>query len=387
VIVGYLFTVVMLGGTVPAPLYPYYVRSLGLSPLLVTVVFAAYAVGTLTALLLGGGLSDRVGRRPVLLLAVVVAALSTVVFLLFPTLPGLLAGRVLSGLSVGLTTGTATAALVELHPDRRTATTLATVANMGGLGLGPVLAGVLAGQLPYPTTIPFLAFLVLLLPVAALVVVPETAPATARGLSALLHAVRPQRLGVPRDGRPGFAAAAVAGFAAFALLGLFTSLTSNFLGSALADPGPQVVGLTIAVVFAAAVAGQLLVQRMDFDRAALIGLALLPIGATLVVGALAASSLPLFLAAAVVGGTGIGFAFQSAVGRVGSLTGAADRSAVTSAFFVVAYLGITVPVVGVGELATRTDLTDAAVALAVLVAVLAVLGAALTVRQRRPTAA
>src|SRR4051794_38805929 len=89
VVVTYLFTVVMLGGTVPAPLYPFYVRSLGLSPLLVTVVFAAYAVGTLPALILGGGLSDRVGRRPVLVLAVAVAALSTAVFLLFPTLPGL----------------------------------------------------------------------------------------------------------------------------------------------------------------------------------------------------------------------------------------------------------------------------------------------------------
>src|SRR4051812_4343492 len=268
----------MLGGTVPAPLYPFYVRSLGLSPLLVTVVFASYAVGTLTALLLGGGLSDRVGRRPVLALAVVVAASSTLVFLLAPTLPGLLAGRVLSGLSVGLTTGTATAALVELNQDRRSATNLATAANMGGLGLGPVLAGLLAGFLPHPTITPFLVFLFLLLPVFALLVVPETAPTTARGARDLLHAVRPQRPSVPADGRAGFAAAAVAGFAAFALLGLFTSLTSNFLGSALGDPGPQVVGLAISVAFGAAVAGQLVVQRMAFDKAALIGLVLLPSG-------------------------------------------------------------------------------------------------------------
>lgn len=373
-VVGYVFTAVMLGGTVPAPL-------------LVTVVFAAYALGTLTALLLGGGLSDRVGRRPVLGLAVLVAVLSTLVFLFWATLPGLLLGRVLSGLSVGLTTGTATAALVELHPDRRTATTLATVANMGGLGLGPVLAGVLADHLPGPTTTPFWAFLVVLLPGLALLLVPETGPARARTAPDVLRAVRPQRLAVPRETRARFAAAALAGFAAFAMLGLFTSLTSSFLGSALADPGPQVVGLTIALVFAVAVAGQLLVQRMDVARAALIGLALLPVGAGLVVLALAMSSLPLFLAAAVVGGAGIGFSFQSAVARVGSLAGAADRAAVTSSFFVVAYLGITAPVLGVGELATVTTLTDAALGLAVLVTALAVLGAVLTVRQRTPAAA
>jgi predicted MFS family arabinose efflux permease len=387
VIVGYVFTAVMLGGTVPAPLYPFYVRSLGLTPFLVTIVFSAYAVGTLTALLLGGGLSDRVGRRPVLGLAVVVAVLSTGVFLAWPTLPGLLLGRVLSGLSVGLTTGTATAALLDLHPDRRRATALATAANMGGLGLGPVLAGVLASHLPGPTTAPFWAFLVILLPAPALLVVPETGPRTAAGLRDLVHAVRPQRLGVPRENRASFAAAALAGFAAFALLGLFTSLTSALLGQAVDRPSPQLVGIAIAVVFAAAVVSQLLVQRMDPGRAGLIGLGLLPVGAALVVGALAAASLPLFLAAAVIGGAGIGFSFQSAIARVGALAGAADRAAVTSSFFVVAYLGITVPVVGVGELATLTTLTDAALGFAVLVALLAGVDAVLTMRHRTPATA
>ncbi len=382
-LVVWVFTVVMLGGTVPAPLYPFYVRSLELSELQVTVVFAAYAVGTLTALLLGGGLSDRVGRRPVLALAVGIAVASTLVFLLAPTLPGLLVARVLSGLSVGLTTGTATAAIAELHPDRRTATTLATVANMGGLGLGPVVSGVVAQHLPGPTVGPYLAFLVLLLPALALGRVPETRPRT----GGLAGAVRPQRLSVPRGTRPRFVAAAVGGFAAFAVLGLFTSLTSSFLGQELGDPGPQLVGLSVAVMFAAAVACQLLVQRWDPDRAALVGAVLLPSGTALVVGALAAGSLPLFLLAAVVGGAGVGFSFQSAVARVGGLASAEERAAVTSSFFVVAYLGITVPVVGVGEIATASSLTTAAAALAVLVLVLSAAAALLTRRHPTPAAA
>lgn len=380
-LVVWLFTVVMLGGTVPAPLYPFYVRSLDLSELQVTVVFAAYAVGTLTALLLGGGLSDRLGRRPVLALAVGIAVASTAVFLLAPTLPGLLVARVLSGLSVGLTTGTATAAIAELHPDRRTATTLATVANMGGLGLGPVVSGLVAQHLPGPTTGPYVAFLVLLLPVLALPLLPETRPRT----TGLLGAVRPQGLSVPRAGRPRFVAAAVGGFAAFAVLGLFTSLTSSFLGQELGDPGPQTVGLSVAVMFVAAVAAQLLVQRWDPDRAALVGALLLPLGTALVVVALAAGSLVLFLLSAVVAGAGVGFSFQSAVARVGGLASPDERAAVTSSFFVVAYLGITVPVVGVGEIATASSLTTAAVALAVLVLVLSALAAVLT--RRHPTPA
>jgi predicted MFS family arabinose efflux permease len=384
VVVGYLFTVLLLGGTVPSPLYPFYVRTLGLTPFLVTVVFAAYAVGTLGALLLFGGLSDRVGRRPVLALAVGVAVASTLVFLLWQTLPGLLLGRVLSGFSVGLTTGTATAALAELHPDRRSATTIATAANMGGLGLGPVVAGVLAAHVSGPTTTPYLVYLALLLPALALPTVRETGPGRATGFAAALRAVRPQRLAVPAGAGARFAAAALAGFTAFALLGLFPALTSSFLRSVLDAPSPQTVGLAIAVVFAAAVAAQLVAQRVAPDRAALLGVALLPVGAVLLVLALAAESLSLFLAAAVVGGVGIGSAFQSAVARVAALAEPAEVAAVTSTFFVVAYLGITVPVVGVGELATVTSLTDAALALAVLVTVLAGVCTALTLRQRRP---
>jgi predicted MFS family arabinose efflux permease len=119
----------------------------------------------------------------------------------------------------------------------------------------------------------------------------------------------------------------------------------------------------------------------------MLGVGLLPAGAVLLVLALAAGSLALFLAAAVIGGTGIGFAFQSAVARVAALATPAERGAVTSAFFVVTYLGITVPVVGVGELATVTTLTAAASALAVLVAALAAVCVVLTLRLRRPTTA
>jgi MFS family permease len=155
----------------------------------------------------------------------------------------------------------------------------------------------------------------------------------------------------------------------------------------LGDPSPQTVGLAVAVVFAAAVAAQLTAQRIDPDRATLLGVGLLPAGAALLVLALAAGSLALFLGAAVVGGVGIGFAFQSAVARVAAVAAPAERAAVTSAFFVLTYLGITVPVVGVGELATVTTLTDAALALAVLVTVLATVCVVLTLRLRRPVPA
>ena len=150
VAVAYAFGVTMLSTTLPTPLYPLYRDKLGFSELTVTLVYAAYAVGVLVALIAFGNMSDAVGRRRVLLPGLAAAVLSAIVFLSAVDLPMLFVGRVLSGLAAGLFTGTATATLVDLVPDRDRArgSLVATLVNMGGLGLGPLLAGVLGAFAP-----------------------------------------------------------------------------------------------------------------------------------------------------------------------------------------------------------------------------------------------
>src|SRR5581483_105550 len=168
---AFAFAAAMLGTTLPTPLYALYRSELGFSELMVTVVFASYAVGTIAALVLAGSLSDRVGRRPVLLAGLTFSALSAGVFLAAHGLALLLLGRVLSGVSAGIFTGTATATLVDLaRPERRArATVVATVANIGALGSGALLAGLLAQFAPSPLQLPFWVDLALLVPAAALV--------------------------------------------------------------------------------------------------------------------------------------------------------------------------------------------------------------------------
>src|SRR5690349_9506 len=141
--VAYAFLVTMVGTTLPTPLYPIYEEKFGFAALTVTIVYAVYGIGVLATLLLVGPLSDRLGRRPLLLPGLGFAAVSSVVFILAQGLPALFIGRVLSGISAGLFTGTATAALLDLAPEshKQRATLIATVVNMGGLGLGPLLAG------------------------------------------------------------------------------------------------------------------------------------------------------------------------------------------------------------------------------------------------------
>lgn len=169
----------MAGTTLPTPLYGLYQERIGFSELMVTVVFAAYAFGVIGVLLLFGNVSDAVGRRPVLLAGLALGAASAVAFLTEQGLAWLFAGRLLSGFAAGLFTGTATAYVLELAPPERKgrAGFAATAANMGGLGCGPVLAGLLAQYTARPLTLPFAVHLVLLAASFAVVrALPETVP-------------------------------------------------------------------------------------------------------------------------------------------------------------------------------------------------------------------
>jgi MFS family permease len=137
-LVAVAFAVTMFGTTLPTPLYVLYQEELGFGEQMITVIFAVYAAGVLAALLLFGRASDQLGRRRMLLVGLACAALSTVAFLLDQGLALLIVGRLLSGLSAGIFTGTATAALVDLAGAGRgrRATLVATAFNVGGSAWG-----------------------------------------------------------------------------------------------------------------------------------------------------------------------------------------------------------------------------------------------------------
>ncbi|MEA2320159.1 MAG: hypothetical protein QOD81_9 [Solirubrobacteraceae bacterium] len=198
---GFALAIAMLGTPLPTPLYSLYRERFGISELIITVIFATYAAGVIASLLLFGRLSDQVGRRRMLLPGLALAALSAIAFLTADGLALLLAGRVLAGLSAGIFTGTATATLVDLAgPERRArATLMATIANMCGLGCGPLLAGMLAQWAGSPLRLIFWVYLVLLIPATiGIWVMPEPVAATSR------PRLRPQAQAVPTEMRTTF---------------------------------------------------------------------------------------------------------------------------------------------------------------------------------------
>ncbi|GAA2306104.1 MFS transporter [Streptomyces violaceusniger] len=366
---AYAFVVTMCGTTLPTPLYSLYQREFGFSSFMVTVIFAVYAAGVIVALLLLGSVSDFIGRRPVMLAALVLSGLSAVCFLLAQGLPELFAGRTLSGLSAGLATGTATVTVIELAPERRRrgATLLATGANLGGLGLGPLLAGVLAQYAPAPLKLVFVVDLVLVaVGAAAVLALPETVRKRSR------PPLRPQRLRVPKEMRSTFAAAAMAGFAGFATLGLFTSVSPTFLSEVEGESNLAVAGAVAFSVFAASIAGQALGRRLGPGRSLPGGCAVLVAGMAAIAASLASASLALLVLGAVIAGTGQGLSFHAAVRVVTERSPADHRAEVTSALFVLMYLAISIPVIGVGALTVAVGLRSAGLIFTGCVALLAV---------------
>lgn len=366
--VAFAFVVAMMGTTMPTPLYALYEVEFHFSVFVVTLVFAAYAVGVLAALLAFGRWSDSLGRRPMLLAAIGSGLISAVVFVTAGSLTALVIGRVLSGISAGIFVGTATVTLIELVPDRwrDRASAIATAANIGGLGLGPLVAGVLAEYLPQPLRLTFVVDMVLL---AAAAVAVFLAPETVR----VDGGARPhmQRLSVPPEVRGTFVRAAIGGFAGFAVLGLFTAVSPGFIGGVLGVDNHAVTGVVVFTVFAASATAQIALRAADPASAQRWGCALLLLGLVFLAASLLLTSLAVLVVAALLCGVGQGMTFANGMSTIGAELPPHRRAEVTSTFFVVLYIAISVPVIGAGAVATGWGLVTAGVVFAVVIAVLA----------------
>lgn len=370
-LVSLAFTTAMIGTTLPTPLYPLYQRAFGFGELVTTVVFAVYAFGVMAALLLTGGWSDVLGRRPMLRAGLALSALSALVFVLAGSPLWLAVARMLSGLSAGVFTGTATATIIDVAPPehRERASLVAAAANMGGLGLGPLLAGLLAQYAPAPLRLCYLVYLALV--ALAAVAVEAVADPVRRQPHPRL---RPRNITVPPEARGVFTRAAIAGFAGFAVLGLFTAVSPAFLGSVLHDTNHALAGCVVLSAFAASTAGQVVsVKTTTTTHAQIAGCAGLIAGMALVAGALAARSLALLVAGAVLAGLGQGMSFHAGLDAITSAAPADTRAQTTSTFFLVLYVGITIPVIGEGAAATAFGLVPSGLAFAAGVALLAAL--------------
>lgn len=381
-LLAYAFAAIMLGTTMPSPMYALYSEHLHFAVAETTVIYATYAGGVLAALLIFGSWSDAIGRRPVLMAGTLCALASAVVFLNADTVAQLVVGRVLSGLSAGLFTGTATAAIIEAAPPnwRTRAPAVATIANMGGLSSGPILAGLLVQYAPEPLRLPFVVHIVLtVLAAITMLVVPETSPRSGK--------CRLQRLSVPPPVQPTFIIAGLATFAGFAVIGLFAAVAPAFVAEVIGIGNHAVAGMIAGSIFAASAAAQIVAVRTPPRRAVALGCVILVAGMVFLAAALRFSSLWGLIAASVVSGFGQGISFSRGLAAIAEGTPAESRAAVNSAYFVVAYVAISIPVIGAGLAAQTWGLRASGTVFALAVGALAALCLVAILRQESPNLA
>jgi MFS family permease len=374
---GIVVALLFMGSSLLTPLYELYSSIYRLDALGLTLIYAVYVIGNLTALLFFGRLSDQLGRRPIILIGLALAALSNVLFLVAGTSGWLFAGRIVSGCAVGIGSGAATAWIAESTPKERRplAASTMTAFNFAGLTLGPIVAGTLVQYAPWPLRLPFLAYLGLIAIVALLVF---AARETLDRASTDRLSLRP-RLGVPAGARLGFAAPAAAGFVAMATVGYYAALGPTMIHQTINVTNRALSGAIVAELFAIAAIVILLTRRLEPRRALLAGLIVAPFGLATLAAVQAWPSLPLMLVGTMLSGIAAALSYRGGLGVVNALAPPDRRAELASAYFICCFLGNALPIVGVGALSERLGPAAADRILAIGLSILATgaLGAAL----------
>ncbi|WP_233491366.1 MFS transporter [Blastococcus sp. TBT05-19] len=378
-----LLLLILAASGVPTPLYRVYQEQFGFGPGMLTIVFGIYAFALLATLLVVGGLSDHVGRRPVLVGGLLLQAVAMGIFLAADGIGWLLAARVVQGLSVGALTGTLGAVLLDTQrPERPLGPLLNSAAPGLGLSAGVVGAGLAVEFADSPTRWIFAVLTVAVLAAAAVVAfLPETSPRAPGALASLRPTVR-----VPRSQRSAFLTALPVLVAAWALGGLYLSLGPSLAASVFGIEAPLVGSLLVLAMQGTAAFGAVVGHNLPAERAMVAGASVFAAGVAGTIAALLTGETVVLFLSAVVSGLGFGMAFLGAVALSSAGVAPGERAGLLSSVFVVGYLSFSVPAIIAGSLSATVGLervTEVYAAVLVVLALTAVAG----VRMRRRRAA
>ena len=373
VVVGAAWFAMMAGSNVATPLYAIYEGEFGFSKAVLTLVFATYAVVLAPSLLLFGQLSDRLGRRRVMAAGFATASFGLLLFAVAGSLAWLFAARAVQGLAVGMISGAAAAALVELDPapEEDRAALFAALAQAGGSASGPLIAGMLAEWAPARLVLPFVVFICLGITatVAALAI-----PEPGRVVRGRIIVVRPS---VPPEIRVLFARVSLTGAAVWAVAAFFLSVVPSYAAELLDTSNLALLGAVSAVMLATSCVAQIAARHSSaHGRMQALGLVLLAVGLGALVLAFPTRSLLVLLASGLFAGVGHGLAFLGGQAQLNIAAPADQRGAVNAAFYTLIYLGVATAVVSTGLLTLHFALSTAVTAFAVTIAAVALATAA-----------
>lgn len=360
----------------PSPLYALYSDRWNYPAVMTTLIFAAYAAGALGAVLVSGAMSDRYGRKPVLLAALAFILLGLVVFVVAPNAGFLVVARLLHGIGIGAVVVAAGAALLDVRPEwaARTGALNAIAFNLG-IAVGAVCSALLAQADVAPLTSPYVLFGMISLAVG-LAVLAMKEPHPVRKKSHHSGGLSIPRPHVPASVRARFLFAVGGAGTAWALLGVFLSLEPGIATEVTGTGGPLFGGVMIAVFALGAAAAQSTTSSLPARKVAVTGDVASAI--LLITGLLAFSSgnRALILVNTALLGAAYGLAFGASLRHLTSGLPPQERGAVISAFYLVTYSAMAIPTVLAGIGATVWDATTILTPFSIVV-VLVALGTAM----------
>lgn len=371
----------LFASSAPSPMYVVWEAKWHFSAITLTCVFAIYTIALLVSLLWAGSISDRVGRRPVIVGSLLVEAAAMVVFARAGGVAALVAARIVQGLATGVATGALSAALIDLQPPSRPhlGALLSAAAPPLGLAAGALGSGLLVQVGPDPLGLVFwLLVAVFVLAAAAVLAMPETVPQRGRWAPVLLP-----RVGVPAAARPMFAAAAPCLIATWALGGLYLSLGPSLSATLLHTTSHVVGGLVIVALTATGAVASIVARHHRAERAMVTGAVMLVVGVAITLAGLNAHATALFFLGSVVAGVGFGPGFSGGFRLVTALAPPTERAGLIAAIYVVSYLGFSLPAIVAGVAVVHAGLLPTTNAYGAFVVLLAAGATALTVARER----
>ena len=341
-----IFVLFAAAASAPTPLYVVYQKAWGFSSSTLTVIFAVYVFGLIGSLLVLGGLSDHVGRRPILGAAIALEAVAFVLFITAGDVMVLLVARVAQGIATGAAFSTLSATLVDLNPPHSPgrAGLVNGVAPISGLALGALGCGALVQFAPAPTHLVF-AFLLAGTVFAGVAVarMAETSPRRPGAIASLTPIV-----GIPPRLRPDVYAIVPIIVASWALGGLYLSLGPSVAASLFGLSNHLIGGLVVTLLCGAGAVTAFALRTWPPNRVLGISAVMLSVGTALTLAGVETHTVALAGAGTLVAGVGFGASALASFGTLSRIAAPGERSELFAAALVIAYLAFSLPALAAG---------------------------------------
>ncbi|MCO7125402.1 MFS transporter [Sporolactobacillus shoreicorticis] len=368
-LVAYSLCVTLLGTNIPSPLLALYRVQWHLSPGMVTLLFAIYAVVVIPTIIISGQMSDQLGRKKLLIPGVFFIIVGSILFILSTNFTMLFISRIFQGISVGMMNGVAVAALTDLDvkQNRIKAAFVGSMAVTVGNALGPILSGVLGEYAPFPMQLAYFLHMLLAIPcfIGLFYMSEKVKHSTA---------IRVHRPAVPRAIIGRFYLSGMTSFIAWSIMSLMLSIIPSYTNQLVGSSNLAVAGAIVALVLSISTISQIVLKRIALQKLSIIGFIVMTAGLASLAVVLETKSLIFLFLTTVLVGFGHGPAFAGSLALTNHISPDESRGDIIASFYVLTYLGVSLPILGLGIVAHWIGLNGAILLYTLLMTLMMLVG-------------